>query len=190
MMVRPIRQTQGKQAHHKVLGKRFLERRAYEVAPDLLGKFLVRRMNGKEVALMITEAEAYDGFADRASHAYRGKTSRTTVMFGPAGRWYVYFTYGAHWMVNMVTGPKDYPSAVLIRGGKNDNITLKGPALLTRYLKIDKQFNTLPTSKTSGLWLEDRGVVVTKKEIKKTARIGIHSAGPFWIAKKWRFVLA
>ncbi len=66
-------------------------------------------------AMMITEVEAYDGFRDMASHAHRGKTERNKVMFGPAGHWYVYFTYGMHWMLNIVTGPKNYPAAILIR---------------------------------------------------------------------------
>lgn len=68
---------------------------------------------------MICEVEAYVGPQDKASHAHRGRTKRNSPMFGPAGRWYVYFTYGMHWMLNIVTGPKDYPAAVLIRGLSN-----------------------------------------------------------------------
>ena len=65
---------------------------------------------------MITEVEAYDGFKDKASHASRGKTERNKIMFEKAGKWYVYFTYGMHWMLNVVCGQKNYPAAILIRG--------------------------------------------------------------------------
>ena len=103
----------------KVLTKKFFERSALKVAPELLGKYLcvsssLRRRTSK--CFMITEVEAYDGPKDKASHASRGRTLRNEPMFGEAGRWYVYFTYGMHWMLNIVTGPKDYPAAVLIRG--------------------------------------------------------------------------
>src|SRR3989338_9952334 len=137
----------------KILKPQFFNRPALIVAQDLLGKFIVRRYRGQETALMLTEVEAYDGHNDKASHASRGKTERNQVMFGKAGFWYVYFTYGMHWMLNIVTGPKNYPAAVLIRG--TDKIT--GPARLTRCLKIDKKFNGLLAAKKSGLWIEDRG---------------------------------
>jgi len=88
-----------------------------KVAPELLGKFLCKPLGNRvSKCFMITEVEAYDGFRDKASHASRGWTARNAPMFGEAGRWYVYFTYGMHWMLNIVTGPKDYPAAVLIRG--------------------------------------------------------------------------
>ncbi|OGF62610.1 hypothetical protein A2926_00995 [Candidatus Giovannonibacteria bacterium RIFCSPLOWO2_01_FULL_44_40] len=98
--------------------KNFFERPAVEVARELVGKFLchrtsLRRRTSK--CFMITETEAYVGPRDKASHAHRGRTKRNAPMFGEAGRWYVYFTYGTHWMLNIVTGPKDYPAAVLIR---------------------------------------------------------------------------
>src|SRR3989344_1000157 len=89
---------------------------AQTVAHSLLGKYLVRRVNGKTKAYKITETEAYVGPHDKASHAHRGKTKRNEVMFGPPGHWYVYFTYGMHYMLNIVTGRDGYPSAVLIRG--------------------------------------------------------------------------
>ena len=92
------------------MNKEFFDRPALEVAPDLLGKFLVRKGNGKEIALMITDVEAYDGLKDKASHASVGQTERNKAMFGPAGHWYVYFTYGMHWMLNAVTGPMGYPA--------------------------------------------------------------------------------
>ena len=168
----------------RVLGASFFDRPTLIVAEDLIGKFLVRSVSGKTVALMITETEAYDGFDDKASHASRGQTPCNTPMFGKPGTIYVYFTYGMHWMLNIVCGKEAYPAAVLIRGVEG----VVGPARLTKALHIDKRLNTLPLSKKSGLWIEDRGVNVSKKDILTTPRIGVHYAGE-WAHKPWRFVL-
>lgn len=156
-----------------------------QVARDLLGKYLVRQFGSKKIALMITEVEAYVGINDKACHASCGKTERNKVMFEEGGEWYVYFTYGMHWMLNIVTGPKYYPAAVLIRG--TDKVT--GPARLTKYLKIDKKLNASLAGAKSGLWIEDRGYKVKPSEIKKTPRIGVDFAGPVWAKKPWRFCL-
>jgi len=136
------------------------------------------------VALMITETEAYDGFSDKASHASRGQTPRNTPMFGEAGTIYVYFTYGRHWMLNIVCGKEKYPAAVLIRGAGE----VEGPARLTKALRIDKRLNTKKLSKKDRLWIEDKGIRVSKKTIVATPRIGIAYAGE-WAKKPWRFVL-
>lgn len=133
---------------------------------------------------MIVETEAYHGLHDKASHAHRGQTARNTPMFGEAGTIYVYFTYGIHWMLNLVTGKEKYPAAVLIRGVEG----ISGPARLTKALKIDKRLNAKPLSKKSGLWIEDRGIVVRSRDIKKTPRIGIRYAEEY-VHKPWRFVL-
>lgn len=169
----------------KVLGKSFFDRSTPEVAEGLIGKYLVRRYRGKNIALMITETEAYDGFKDKASHAHRGQTPRNEVMFGEAGRWYVYFTYGMHWMLNIVTGPQKYPAAVLIRGVEG----ISGPARLTKKLKIDRKLNNKKANRKTGLWIEDREVRIKKSAISRTGRIGISYAGPYWAKKKFRFVL-
>ena len=100
---------------HTALGKEFFDRPATRVARELISKYLVRRVRGKDIALMITETEAYEGFDDRASHASKGETARNRVMFGEAGIWYVYLVYGMHDMLNIVTGAKGYPAAALIR---------------------------------------------------------------------------
>src|SRR3989344_2961184 len=190
---------------------------AQTVAHSLLGKYLVRRVNGKTKAYKITETEAYVGPHDKASHAHRGKTKRNEVMFGPPGHWYVYFTYGMHYMLNIVTGkrarekqviafsskrsrkgpltgPAGYPSAVLIRGiigpisnysfiSSNKRIVgvnqkkwkvLDGPGKMTKALKITQALNSKSATKKSGLWIEDHGVKVRLRDIKKTPRIGIH----------------
>lgn len=133
---------------------------------------------------MITENEAYGGHHDKASHASRGRTARNQMMFGPAGFWYVYFVYGNHWMLNIVTGPKDYPAAVLIRG--TDKIV--GPARLTKFLHIDKKLNSQPARRLSGLWIEDRGVIIAKNKIKRAPRVGVDYAGA-WAKKPYRFML-
>lgn len=177
-----------------VLGNKFFERPTLIVAKDLLGKYLVRRVGGKTKCFMITEVEAYDGFKDKASHASRGKTLRNAPMFGEAGRWYVYFTYGMHYMLNIVTGPKNYPAAILIRGveGVNSSVAgINGPGRITKQLKIDKIFNNQIAAQKTGLWIEDNPRFRNLKlEIENSPRIGIHYAGPIWSKKPWRFVLS
>ena len=167
-----------------MLRRRFFVQPTLTVARELLGKFLVRRIGRKEIALMITETEAYDGFDDKASHASRGQTARNTPMFGEAGTIYVYFTYGMHWMLNIVCGKEKYPAAVLIRGVESIN----GPARLTKALKIDKRLNNKELSKKNRLWIEGRGVTIDSSDIKRTPRIGVAYAGK-WAKKPWRFVL-
>jgi DNA-3-methyladenine glycosylase len=164
----------------KVLRKNFFEQPTLVVAENLLGKFLVRDGH----AYMIIEVEAYDGFEDMASHASRGKTPRNTVMFGEAGVWYVYFVYGMHHMLNIVTGEKDYPAAVLIRGVED----ISGPAWLTKALGVDRAMNEQKATRKIGLWIEDRGIIVPKNRIKRTPRIGVAYAGEEWAGKPWRFV--
>lgn len=166
----------------KRLPQTFFNRPTLIVAKELLGKFLVRRYGKREIAYMITDVEAYDGLHDRGSHASRGKTKRNTPMFGPAGRWYVYFTYGMHWMFNIVTREEGYPGAVLIRGVRG----ISGPARLTKKLKIDKRFNGLPALPKTGLWIEDQGVKVRPQWMKKGPRVGIAYAGREWAKKPWR----
>jgi DNA-3-methyladenine glycosylase len=166
------------------LEKSFFERDTLMVARELLGKFLVRE-GMEESALMVTEVEAYDGPADLASHAARGKTPRNSVMFGDAGVWYIYLCYGVYWLANIVTGPPDYPAAILIRGVEG----VSGPGRLTRHLGIGPSLNGRRAEKGSGLWLEERGVMINPRAISKTPRIGVSYAGPIWANKEYRFVL-
>lgn len=137
---------------------------------------------------MITEVEAYDGPLDKASHAHRGQTSRNAPMFGESGVWYVYFVYGIHHMLNIVTGKKDYPAAVLIRGIKGTS----GPAKLTKFLNIDKKFNNKPAIKKTGLWIESAsrrtGIKIKKSQIKSSPRVGVNYAEE-WKDKYYRFYL-
>lgn len=169
----------------KVLENNFFDRPAVEVAKDLVGKYLVRRIRDKEISLLITETEAYDGPEDKACHGRFGLTKRNAVMFGPAGRFYVYLIYGMHWMLNVITGPEGYPAGVLIRGAGE----ITGPARLTKYLKITKKLYNKPAEPKTGLWFEDRGILVPKHMILTTPRIGVDYAGPLWSKKLYRFVL-
>lgn len=169
----------------KVLTRAFFDRPTAVVARELLGKYLVRRKGGREIAFMITETEAYDGFRDRASHAARGMTDRNSVMFGHPGIWYVYLVYGVHEMLNIVTRERGYPAAVLIRGVARH----PGPGKLTKALRIDRTINKKPASRGSGLWIEERGIAVPGKHIRRMPRIGVDYAGHYWRKKKWRFVL-
>lgn len=169
----------------KVLSKHFFHRSVLSTAQELLGKFLVRRFRGREIALAIAEVEAYDGPRDLASHASHGRTERNKVMFGSAGFWYVYFTYGMHWMLNIVTGPKDYPAAILLRGAGD----IVGPGRLTKFLRIDRRLNGKRANRASGLWIEDRGVKIDKRNIRRTPRVGVAYAGA-WAKKKYRFSLS
>lgn len=136
------------------------------------------------MAVMVIETEAYDGHKDKASHASRGETPRNTPMFGEAGRFYVYLVYGMHEMLNIVTGPKGYPAAVLIRGV----IEATGPGKLTKHLKIKRTMNGKKAIPASGLWFEDRGVKIDKKNVKRTPRVGVSYAGKKWALKPYRFV--
>lgn len=179
----------------KTLPSSFFDRPTLEVARDLPGKYIVRAWRGREIAALITEVEAYDGPLDRASHASRGKTARNRIMFGAAGRFYIYFIYGAHWLVNIVTGPEHYPAAVLVRAGAYDDekrkarIPIAGPARLTKFLHITGAQNGKIAARRTGLWLEDRGSPRGPREIEAKPRIGVDYAGPLWSKKSYRFVL-
>ncbi|HXF44323.1 MAG TPA: DNA-3-methyladenine glycosylase [Candidatus Paceibacterota bacterium] len=167
----------------KVLNAKFFEHQTVAVAKLLLGKYLCRRIRGKTIRAMITETEAYDGPKDAASHAHKGITPRNIVMFGPAGYWYVYFTYGMHWMLNVVTGKKGFPAAVLIRGVKG----VSGPGRVTKSFGIDLKFNGLMANRKTGLWIEDKGVKIPKSKIGRSKRVGVDYAGPVWSNKHYRF---
>ncbi len=150
----------------------------------LLGKVLVTKNSGGVMRrVRICEVEAYHGENDIACHAAKGRTKRTEVMYAAGGIWYVYLCYGVHEMLNLVTGPADHPSAILIRGV----VGIEGPGRLTRSLGIDRRFNGRPAAPSTGLWLEDDGFVVSRRAIISTPRIGVAYAGPVWSVKPWRF---
>jgi DNA-3-methyladenine glycosylase len=107
----------------------FYGQEVLDVAPQLLGKLLVRKLEtGELLKYRITETEAYCGEEDTACHARAGKTNRTSVLYEKGGLSYVYLCYGIHYLLNVVTGKKDFPQAVLIRGVEG----YSGPAKLTK----------------------------------------------------------
>lgn len=177
----------------KILPASFFDRPVIRTAKNLLGKYLIRRWRGKEISLLITEVEAYDGPHDLASHASHGRTRRTKIMFGPAGVFYVYFTYGMHWLINIVTGPKDYPAAILIRAGEYCDaktkkwVLINGPARLTKFLHITGAQNGKTAGRKTDLWLENRGIKIRRWDVVASKRIRVDYAGPVWSEKKWNF---
>ena len=165
---------------HFVVSQSFFKRPVLEVSQDLLGKYLV----SSSFSLRITEVEAYDGPEDLACHGSKGLTKRTEVMFGPAGHFYVYLIYGMYWMLNVVTGDKGYPAAVLLRGaGEFD-----GPGKLTKACRITGALNGKPLGNESGVWIEDHGEVLHESDFIRTPRIGVGYAKK-WADVPYRFVL-
>lgn len=166
-----------------MIGREFFERPAARVARELIGTRLARQVDGRRLSFAITETEAYEGVKDLASHSSRGRTARTEIMFGPAGRFYIYRIYGLHWMLNIVTGEVGEATAVLIRG--LDGVV--GPGRVAAALAVDASLRGKPASPISGLWFqypEDSD----SPRIKRTARIGVEYAGPVWANRKLRFV--
>jgi len=156
----------------------FFHRPCLEVAHDLVGKLLVH--NGE--MLRISETEAYCGEADTACHAHKGRTKRTEVMYGNAGTIYIYLCYGMHWLLNIVTGEKEQPEAVLIRAC----VEAPGPGRLTKRLGITGALNGKSVVNSEELWIVDDGFrcpVVTDR------RVGIGYASQEDQEKLWRFKL-
>ncbi len=164
------------------LGQDFFSRDVLEVAPDLLGKVLVRRFeNGKLFTSSITEVEAYRGVEDKACHASKGRTSRTEIMYHTGGSVYVYLIYGIYWMLNFVTGDRNEPQAVLIRGLG----AITGPGRITRRLEIGSDFYGENLAGSERLWVENSGQQV---RVQTGPRIGIDYAGEPWKTLPWRYV--
>jgi DNA-3-methyladenine glycosylase len=154
----------------------FYERDTVTVAKELLGAFIVF---GDEKIGRISETEAYVGLADKASHSSRGITPRTTVLFGPAGRWYVYMIYGMYYCLNVVTDAPESGGAVLIRAVepiKGLEGKTSGPGLLCKAFGIDKRFND--TDVTVGpLTIQASTIPHTPLEHTLHTRVGIDYAG-------------
>jgi DNA-3-methyladenine glycosylase len=168
-------------SHH--LSPSFYQREVLEIAPDLLGKTLVRQFEDDSIQkFTITEVEAYRGKDDLACHAHKGKTKRTEVMFREGGLVYVYLIYGIHWMLNIVTGKENDASAVLIRGIGD----ITGPGRVGKALQLDKTFYGEDLYTSYRIWIENSD---TKPNYRTTPRVGIDYAGEPWISIPWRFVL-
>jgi DNA-3-methyladenine glycosylase len=158
----------------------FFLRDVLDVAPELIGKLLVRQfVDGRIERYRITEVEAYRGAEDLACHASKGRTPRTEIMFQEGGTVYVYLIYGMYWLLNLVTGAESDASAVLIRGIEG----CSGPGRVGRKLQLDKSFYGENLFNSSRIWVEDAEPVT---EIKTSKRIGIGYAGE-WADKLWRF---
>jgi DNA-3-methyladenine glycosylase len=165
--------------HLRKLNRAYFERPAIELAPDLIGKILVRRYRGKEYCVRLVETEAYVGPHDLACHAARGRTQRTQVMFGPGGHAYVYLIYGMYEMLNIVASVDGDAQAVLIRAAEalNFDANLSGPGKLTRALHITRADNGLDLTGEKMFLLEDGSRPPT---IATAKRVGVD------YAKEWK----
>ncbi|MEK7090485.1 MAG: DNA-3-methyladenine glycosylase [Patescibacteria group bacterium] len=196
----------------KKLGREFFMKPSIDVSKNVLSKYLIRRLpSGKILAGKIVEVEAYIGPEDRASHAFvpfrlrkRGIqkiTSRNRVEYLEGGHVYIYLVYGMYWQLNITTGPENYPECFLIRAievnrgiktGKDplsEARLASGPGKLCNFLKVDKSFYGENIATSKRLWLEDRGIKISKKNIAATPRIGIDYAGSYWARRKLRFFI-
>ena len=164
------------------LDSQFFDRDCLDVAPDLVGKILVRKFDdGTQVKVRITETEAYRGVEDKACHVSKGITPRNKILFDKPGTIYVYICYGMHFLMNVITEKEGVPQGVLIRCGEKFN----GPAKLTKAISVDKSFNGESIINNNKIWIEDDGY---KPEIITAPRVGIDYAGEEWKNKPWRFI--
>lgn len=182
-----------------LLPRDFYARHALAVAPGLLGCVVEHETPDGLVSVMLTEVEAYEGDSDPASHAYRGKTTRNAVMFGPPGHVYVYFTYGMHFCMNLVCLREGTASAVLLRAGRilvgaeiatvrraaalRERDLARGPARLCQALGIERSHNGLDVCDPASPLRVLPGVDNT--EVSAGPRVGVSAAGD----RPWRFWL-
>jgi len=183
-----------------ILTRSFFEQDTLSVARELLGKKLVHNLDGQRLSGMIIETEAYIGTTDTACHASKGKTPRNAVMFGKAGIAYIYFVYGMHYMLNVVTEAEGNPCAVLIRAimpvegraemqnrrkqsGKN---LTDGPAKVCQAMGIDKGLNGWDLTRGESLRIEEYQKISSDR-IQRTPRIGINYAAQKDKDALWRF---
>ncbi len=180
----------------------FYDRPVLDVAPDLLGGTVRHRTPVGDVVVRLTEVEAYDGESDPGSHAFRGRTPRNAVMFGPPGRLYVYFTYGMHWCMNVVCGPAGRASAVLLRAGevvegldlaasrrtssKAPRDLARGPARLTVALGVDGELGGVDATDPGSRLTVSSGVGSRHRDVRTGPRVGVSGDGA---GHPWRFWL-
>ena len=191
----------------KRLKSNFYQQNTFKLAKALLGQFIIRKIGKKILIGKIVETEAYYGLDDLASHASRGKTERTKIMFGQPGTAYIYLIYGMYHCFNIVTEAKEFPAAILIRAAEpsfalwaadgrplNLRQETNGPGKLCRAFKIDKKLNgeNLITSKklylAENLRSTSAEALKERRQIKNAKRIGVDYAGKYK-DKLWRFYL-
>jgi DNA-3-methyladenine glycosylase len=186
------------------LPESFYARDTVEVARDLIGKTLVRQEGENRISGLIIETEAYRGEEDLACHCRAGRTSRTEIMYGPAGRAYVYLIYGMYWLLNIVTEEAGKPGAVLIRaiepleglniiaerraGQARKNWT-DGPGKLSRALNIEEELNGLNVTSAPGPLFITSGKTVKLDTVQAGPRVGLGSVPEPWRSKAWRFMV-
>ncbi|MGA0163096.1 MAG: DNA-3-methyladenine glycosylase [Bdellovibrionota bacterium] len=162
-----------------VLSQSFFAQPATRVAQDLIGCLFQWKINNQNFHVRIIETEAYLGEKDLASHASKGRTRRTEVMYGPPGYAYVYLIYGMHYMFNVVCSSIDDPQAVLIRAAEpvsHPHLKLQGPGRFSRALKITKKHNGFCLFQTKAYFIAPKD----RPRIKKSSRIGVE------YAKEWK----
>ncbi|MGA2820348.1 MAG: DNA-3-methyladenine glycosylase [Anaerolineales bacterium] len=181
------------------LSRSFFQRPTLRVARDLLGTRLVRLERVGRTSGWVVEVEAYVGEEDLGSHASHGRTARNKVMFGQAGRAYVYFTYGMHWMLNVVTEVEAFPAAVLLRAlwplegvarmrKRRGRLPLAdGPARLCEALAVDRRFNGQDLCERSSKLYLERGVDIPDRFVTRGSRVGLYSVPEPWKSRPWRF---
>ena len=168
----------------RITDKRFFELPALALAEALLGKIFVHCTDdGRLIRRRITETEAYCGREDTASHAHKGLTKRTAPMFEAGGILYVYLCYGIFDLLNIVSGQKDAPEAVLIRGVEG----AEGPGRAGRALEITRTLNREDLTTSPHVWLEEDGFRLAPESIQRLKRVGISYAAPEDQEKLWRF---
>ena len=160
----------------------FFHRPCLTVARELVGKVLVHRLSdGTILRLRISETESYCGEDDTTCHAHKGRTKRTDTMYQRAGTIYVYLCYGMHWLLNIVTGEKEEPEAVLIRACMD----APGPGKLTKVLGITGNLNR-GSILGDELWIEDDGFIC---DVVTDKRVGIGYASQEDQDRPWRFIM-
>lgn len=177
----------------KKLDRDFYIKPTLQVAKDLLGKYIVRKVGNKKLVGKIIETEAYIGPQDKASHAFGGKiTPRNRAEYFVGGHIYIYLVYGMYWQMNISTSEEGKPECVLIRAVEPEGgeiFSANGPGKFCRYLNLDKSFYGKDLTKSKRIWLEDRGEKIKPSQILATKRIGIDYAGSYWSRRKLRFLI-
>lgn len=183
----------------------FYARDAVTVGQELIGCLFTHKTSDGLAVVRLVETEAYRGAEDPGSHGYRGETPRTRTMFGPPGRLYVYFTYGMHWCVNIVTARAGVCEAVLLRAGQplqglplmrarrgvdRDDLLCAGPARLAQAMGLTKVHDGLSLLRGSTAWCaeDEETDALRSGPIARTRRVGLAPGRGDEI--EWRFVAA